>query len=101
MSDVAAAPVKFGHYSGEHLWQNFFRDGVRVDMVLGSIPGWVAVVIFLLSSRPSLSSFYFQNIYSALTQSVLSQNIFATTPTCSGLRGFHWVGRPGTSVDSV
>ena len=45
--------------------------GKRV--VLGSIPGWVAVVIFLLSSRPSLSPFYFQNIYSAFTQSVLSK----------------------------
>ena len=56
-------------------------------MVLGSIPGWVAVVIFS-SLQSSLSFFYFQNIYSALTQSVLSKkkkkNIYIYQPS-------HWL----------
>ena len=32
---------------------------------------------------------------------MFSNNIFATTPTFPSLGGFHWVGCPGTSVESV
>ena len=39
--------------------------------------------------------------HGATLSPVLSNNIFATTPTFPSLGGFYWVGRPGTSVDSV
>ena len=54
---------------------------------------------------------YFFPLYSLLSmsfplsQSGLSKKKFATTLTCPGFfwggGGFHWVWRPGTSVDSV
>ena len=54
---------------------------------------------FPLSSRRSILSL---SRYLCSTHPECSQNnFFATTSTFPSLGGFHWVGRPGTSVDSV